>query len=197
MLKKYLIGVCIFVCILLVGCGAQNLVEEKADTVVPEQEEISDTIVPEQEEIPDTREPKEELENQTASTDAGGFTEEIIESLNTFIAPATKGETGTFEDFDKILNSDFAGLWYDPDMQEAVWIKEEGAYVYIPYLNLYGDQLVEWELIDRSQRGLCPELNIYYNGRVIAPLAYYVGGITDDYFWCVSQGQVFYKVKTL
>lgn len=134
------------------------------------------------------------VHNKTGSADGNGFTQELLDKLEHFTSPATKGETGTFEDFDKILQADYIGLWYDPDMKEAIFIKEEGAYVYIPYLGLYGDQLYEWELIDRKQRGLCPELAIYFSGRESGPLAYYIGGITEDYFWCISQGQVFYKV---
>lgn len=100
---------------------------------------------------------------------------------------------GSFDDFAQTMNQDFTGTWYDPEMGEAIRLTTEGAYVYIPFLDLYGDELYEWELIDRSAKGLCPELAIYFNGRDVGPLAYYVAGIRDNYFWCNAQAQIFYK----
>ena len=100
---------------------------------------------------------------------------------------------GSFDDFAQTMNQDFIGTWYDPEMGEAIRLTTEGAYVYIPFLDLYGDELYEWELIDRSDRGLCPEIAIYYGGREVGELAYYVAGIRDNYFWCNAQAQIFYR----
>ena len=102
-------------------------------------------------------------------------------------------DAGGFDDFNETMNQDFTGTWYDPEMGEAIRLTSQGAYVYIPYLDLYGDELYEWELIDRSAKGLCPELAIYFNGRDVGPLAYYVAGIRDNYFWCNAQSQIFYR----
>lgn len=99
----------------------------------------------------------------------------------------------TFDDFDDTMNQNFIGTWYDPELGEAIRLTEEWAYVYIPYLDEYGDTPYEWELIDRSDRNLCPQLSIYILGRDAGPLAYYVAGFRDDYFWCNSQMQIFYR----
>jgi hypothetical protein len=90
------------------------------------------------------------------------------------------------------MHSDFAGTWYDPELGEAIRLTETEAFVYIPYLDLYGDTGYPWRLVDRSEEGKCPKLSIdcFDNG---ASLAYYVAGNTGEYFWCVSQGQLFYR----
>ncbi len=98
-----------------------------------------------------------------------------------------------FDDFNDTMNQDFIGTWYDPELGEAIRLTEEWAYVYIPYLDEYGDTPYEWELIDRSDRNLCPELAIYYLGTDNSPLVYYVAGFREDYFWCNSQMQIFYR----
>lgn len=98
-----------------------------------------------------------------------------------------------FDDFASVMSQDFTGTWYDPEMGEAIRITKEAAYVYIPFLDEYGDIPYEWEIIDRSDRKLCPELAIYISGRGAGPLAYYVGGFREDYFWCNSQMQIFYR----
>ena len=118
----------------------------------------------------------------------------IIEGeYETFTKTADAVDAGGFDDFNETLDQDFTGTWYDPEMGEAIRLTSQGAYVYIPYLDLYGDELYEWELIDRSEKGLCPELAIYFNGRDVGPLAYYVAGIRDNYFWCNAQSQIFYR----
>ena len=115
------------------------------------------------------------------------------EEYETFTKTADAVDAGGFDDFNETMNQDFTGTWYDPEMGEAIRLTSQGAYVYIPYLDLYGDELYEWELIDRSAKGLCPELAIYFNGRDVGPLAYYVAGIRDNYFWCNAQSQIFYR----
>lgn len=98
-----------------------------------------------------------------------------------------------FDKFSDIMTSDITGTWYEPELGEAIRICEDGAYVFIPYLDYYGDTKYEWELIDRSDKGLCPMLAIYCNGTDSGPLAYYIEGVSDDYFWCNIQDQVFYR----
>ncbi len=115
------------------------------------------------------------------------------QEYDTFTKTADAVDASGFDDFSQTMNQDFTGTWYDPEMKEAFRLTGQGAYVYIPYLDLYGDELYEWELIDRSAKGLCPELAIYINGRDSGPLAYYVAGYRDGYFWCNAQSQIFYK----
>lgn len=98
-----------------------------------------------------------------------------------------------FDDFADVLNQDFIGTWYNPELGEAIRLTDECAYVYIPYLDEYGDTPYEWELIDRSDKKLCPELAIYISGKGAGPLAYYVAGFREEYFWCNSQMQIFHR----
>ena len=67
------------------------------------------------------------------------------------------------------------------------------AVVYYPAVEFYGDTYYEWDVVDRSSRGLCPELAIYWRGTKEGELAWYILGISEerDYFWC--NGEVFYK----
>ena len=128
------------------------------------------------------------------SVDVTGEAHPITEEeYNSFSKTCEATDASGFDDFEKTLNQDYTGTWYDPVMGEAIRLCEEGAYVYIPYLNEYGDTLYEWEVIDRAKRGLCPELAIYINGRGAGPLAYYVAGYREGYFYGNSQGFIFYK----
>ena len=101
--------------------------------------------------------------------------------------------TNVMQDIHELMKKDYTGTWYDPEYGEAIRLTDDGAYVYIPYLERYGDQKYEWELIDRSAQGACPHLAIYFNGRESGPLSYYVAGYGDGYFYGKSQGYVFYK----
>lgn len=127
---------------------------------------------------------------ENVSGEAHPITEE---EYNSFSKTCEATDASGFDDFEETLNQDYTGTWYDPVMGEAIRLCEEGAYVYIPYLNEYGDTLYEWEVIDRAKRGLCPELAIYFNGRGAGPLAYYVAGYREGYFYGNSQGFIFYK----
>ena len=66
-------------------------------------------------------------------------------------------------------------------------------YVYIPYLDMYGDTLYQWKLVDRSAQGACPMLEIFCWGTDTPGLAYYVAGYNGNYFYGKLQGYVFYK----
>lgn len=101
--------------------------------------------------------------------------------------------TDKIGDTNQIMNYDYLGDWYCPEWDELIRITEGGAYTYIPGLEMYGDECYSWEIVDRSDRGLCPALYIYYAGVDVSPMAYYVGGVGENYFYCVSQGIVFYK----
>lgn len=104
-------------------------------------------------------------------------------------------------DWSKITKENLQGIWYHHPKSEGenkrydVALKFDGdnAVVYYPSQDFYGDVCYEWDVIDRSDRGLCPELDIYFRGTKDAPLVWYILGISDDkeYFWC--NGEVFYK----
>lgn len=98
-----------------------------------------------------------------------------------------------FDDFNEILNASYIGTWYTPECNQAMRIFEDGCYLYFPALELYGDQLYEWEIVDRSDRGLCPMLEIYVNGKECSGFAFYICGKRENYFWCNSQASIFYK----
>lgn len=104
-------------------------------------------------------------------------------------------------DWSKITKEALQGTWYHhpkgegENRQYDVALKFDGdeAVVYYPAVDFYGDARYEWDVIDRSDRGLCPELAIYFHETKDAPLAWYILGISEnrDYFWC--NGEVFYR----
>lgn len=104
-------------------------------------------------------------------------------------------------DWSKITKEALQGTWYhhpesegeNPQYDVALKFDGDNAAVYYPSVDFYAEEYYEWDVIDRSDRGLCPELAIYFRGTKDAPLAWYILGISDDgaYFWC--NGEVFYK----
>lgn len=139
--------------------------------------------------------------NSTNDTEANG-TENIT------VNPITRQEfeqfhvTGNLTDesiyakpdnYENITTEELYGTWYCDEMKESIRLEKDGAYVYIPYLDYYGDRLCEWELLDHSDYGNCKQLNIYVAGRDVGPLVYYINGATEEYFWCKDQAEVFYK----
>lgn len=104
-------------------------------------------------------------------------------------------------DWSKITKEALQGTWYHHPKSEGdstqydVALKFDGdeAVVYYPSVDFYAETSYEWDIIDRSDRGLCPELAIYFRGTKDAPLAWYILGISEnrDYFWC--NGEVFYR----
>ena len=119
------------------------------------------------------------------------------EDVQNFKIPEKLSEQGIFNESDNddtILEGDYLGTWCDETGQEAFRLTEEGAYVYIPYLDKYGDEPYKWEIITDSsvvQDGV--ELDIYFSGPDIAPLVYYINGYRGDYFWSIPQADVFYR----
>ena len=116
-----------------------------------------------------------------------GFWEECRENVNESLTRAKEeGE-----------NTSNVIRYYKSEVARVISNKnEELELFYVKVKNIldeYGDIPYEWELIDRSDRKLCPELAIYISGRGAGPLAYYVGGFREDYFWCNSQMQIFYR----
>ena len=205
---------CILMSVILIGmigCGHQT--EDVLETSNTQEPTTSDPSV-----LTIEITPIEETENLTTDTNTslpdvyttGNLSVEEKEALlsnlsgdnispqeyETFSITADAKDAGgydKFDDFAEVMNQDFIGTWYNPELGEAIRLTEEWAYVYIPYLDEYGDTPYEWELIDRSDRHLCPELAIYISGKDAGPLAYYVAGFRDDYFWCNSQMQLFYR----
>lgn len=104
-------------------------------------------------------------------------------------------------DWSMITKEALQGTWYHHPKSEgeskqydvALQFDGDEAVVYYPAVDFYGDACYEWEIIDRSDRGLCPELAIYFRETKDAPLAWYILGISEDreYFWC--NGEVFYR----
>lgn len=104
-------------------------------------------------------------------------------------------------DWSRITKEALQGTWYHHPKSEGeskqydVALKFDGdeAVVYYPAVDFYAEASYEWDVIDRSDRGLCPELAIYFRETKDAPLAWYILGISEegDYFWC--NGEVFYR----
>lgn len=98
-------------------------------------------------------------------------------------------------DYSDILSdpSRFYGLWYDPEMKETIYLTDKTSQVYITWLGNYGEKNYKWKIIDRSAKKLSPELAVYINGEDKGPLAYYLGGVTDNLFWNYDKSQIFYR----
>ncbi len=105
----------------------------------------------------------------------------------------SREKLGMFEDFSEILSSSLVGTWYSPEQNTMLRITEKYCYIYYPALELDGKQRYAWELIDRSEQGLCPMLVLYAWGSEMPGMAYYIGGVEEAYFWCNSQQEIFYK----
>lgn len=127
--------------------------------------------------------------------------DEVFQNLHTDADASAVEGSYTVGDWSKITKEALQGTWYyhpsgeGDSTQYDVILQFDGddAIVYYPSVDFYGDTRYEWDIIDRSERGLCPELAIYWNGRDWGPLAWYILGLSDagDYFWC--NGEVFYK----
>ena len=151
------------------------------------------------ESVPDVKQPTAKKhaddsisDEKHSASDSHAITQSEFESFRVTVADAQEHAVG-FRDFQETMNSSFLGTWFDPELGEAFRLIENAAYVYIPYLDCYGDVPCPWELTDRSDEGKCPKLSIYCFGEDGPALVYYVAGNTGDYFWCVSQGQLFYQ----
>lgn len=134
----------------------------------------------------------EEVETDVSDTKGGISANEYFQFSKT-VDETVVEQYNVYDRADDILRQDFTGTWYDSEAEEAIRLTSEGAYVYISNLEKYGDILYEWELIDRSTQGLCPELAIYMNGKLAGPLAYYVTEFGENYFRCDGQGQMVYR----
>lgn len=126
---------------------------------------------------------------------------EVLDNLQTDAdASAVEGRY-VLGDWSKITKEALQGIWYfhpkdvgeNKEYDVVLQFDGDAAVVYYPAVDFYGDESYEWDVVDRSSRGLCPELAIYWRGTKEGELAWYILGISDqkDYFWC--NGEVFYK----
>ena len=120
--------------------------------------------------------------------------------ISEFLTEADTSVAAAFDswgDFSRVTEENLCGVWYCPaeggDSETVLILSEEGARVYYPLLDCYGDRLYPWQVKDRSASGLCPALEIYFNGEDKGPLTYYIAGLELEFFWCNSQQTIFYR----
>ena len=129
--------------------------------------------------------------------DPGPFDPARIERFS--VGADTSGVAGfdSWGDFAEVTEENLYGIWYCPadgaDTETVLILSADGARVYDPLLDCFGDQLYSWEVEDRSASGLCPALKIYFMGEDNGPLTYYIAGLELEYFWCNSQRDIFYR----
>ena len=146
----------------------------------------------------DTEQPDENEDSTEAEEERQLASDPITaEQFKNFKIPEKLSEQGIFneqDDVDTILAGNYLGTWYDETGQESFRLTEDAAYVYIPYLDKYGDEPYKWEIVtDHSDVHEGVELDIYFSGPDIAPLVYYIDGYRGDYFWSILQADVFYR----
>lgn len=150
-------------------------------------------------------EPVEETEDTGKAETAVGclIDEYYFENLHTDADVSAVENSYILGDWSQITKEALQGIWYHhpKDVGESkeydVVLQFDGdnAVVYYPAVQFDGDAYYEWDIVDRSDRGLCPELAIYWRGTKDGELAWYILGISEgrDYFWC--NGEVFYRQK--
>lgn len=125
----------------------------------------------------------------------------VLDNLQTNADASAVENKYVLGDWSKITKEALQGTWYShpkdmgEDTKYDVVLQFDGddAIVFYPSVDFYGDARYEWDVVDRSDRGLCPELAVYWRGTKEGELAWYILGISDnrDYFWC--NGEVFYR----
>lgn len=140
-------------------------------------------------------------EDNEESTGECLIPQEVFDNLQTDADASAVENEYVLGDWSQITKEALQGIWYyhpsnmgeDTSYDVILQLDGEDAIVYYPSVDFYGDVRYEWDIIDRSERGLCPELAIYWNGRDWGELAWYILGISEnqEYFWC--NGEVFYK----
>lgn len=164
----------------------------------------SETVI--ENESDDSSDSSETNDKNESDVSYGNFEINAESGASDSFGPITKEEYDTFkktcndtidtnkmQNIKELMKKDYTGTWYNPENGEAIRLSSEGAYVYIPYLDYYGDTLYQWELVDRSAQGACPMLQIYLWGPDTPGLAYYVAGYNEKYFYGKLQGYIFYK----
>lgn len=145
-----------------------------------------------------------ETEEETAGEPACLIDEAVLNNPSLDADASAVESSYVLGDWSMITKEALQGTWYHHPKSEGenkrydVALKFDGddAVVYYPAVDFYGDACYEWDIIDRSDRGLCPELAIYFRETKDAPLAWYILGISEnrDYFWC--NGEVFYRQES-
>ena len=140
-------------------------------------------------------------EDNEESTGECLIPQEVFDNLQTDADASAVENEYVLGDWSQITKEALQGTWYyhpsdmgeDTSYDVILQLDGEDAIVYYPSVDFYGDVRYEWDIIDRSERGLCPELAIYWNGRDWGELAWYILGISEnqEYFWC--NGEVFYR----
>lgn len=134
----------------------------------------------------------------TSSWGHGPISAEEFASFKVKADASSIADFNVFDDFSETMEKNFVGTWYcaDPNWNWAIRIEEDGTcYIYEGSLDYSYEKPYHWKLIDRSDRGLCPELGIYYGEPDGEPdeFVFYVAGCTDDYFWCNAQQMIMYR----
>lgn len=173
--------------------NADESEDTKSETVIENESDASSVSS----ETNDKNESDVSYDNSEINTESGAsdsFGPITKEEYDTFKKTCNDTiDTNKMQDIKALMTKDYTGTWYDPENGEAIRLSSEGAYVYIPYLDYYGDTLYQWELVDRSAQGACPMLQIYLWGPDTPGLAYYVAGYNEKYFYGKLQGYIFYK----
>lgn len=197
---------CIAIIVELCACTrAESETSAVRETTAKETEPVT-TTAPASSKAPEEIETESEEETTVPSSDddtLSGYKPITEEEFNSFevtlegkdvdISKPKDYSAVTQDQFDKTTWYSLEATWYSPEANAAIRLYPEGAFVYYPDISEIGDVLYDWELIDRSNRGKCPELAIYTLGRDAGPLAFYVSRITDDYFYCIQQDYTFYR----
>ena len=139
--------------------------------------------------------------HDTSSWGHGPISAEEFASFKVKADASAIADFNVFDDFSETMEKNFVGTWYcaDPDWNWAIRIEEDGTcYMYDPDEGgqPYGNkEPYHWKLIDRSDKGLCPELGVYLGEPEGAAdgFAFYIAGCTDDYFWCNAQQMIMYR----
>ena len=97
-------------------------------------------------------------------------------------------------DYAAITAEALQGTWYDADSGERLTFSGTQCRCDLPWMGADNDPDAgrAWEIVDRSDRGLCPMLALHADGSTVA---YYVSGVTEDCFWCNTQQQLFLRVS--
>lgn len=180
----------------LTGCqNPQAETEEETDGREKTERETPDREAPEEE--TEAALTAQELEEWETSRDPEAFDPGRI---GEFTADADVSGIAGFEtwgDFGDVTEENLYAVWYCPEdgvsPGTVLILSADGARVYSPLLDRYGDRLYAWEVTDRSASGLCPALKIYFHGTDTGPLTYYIAGLEPEYFWCNSQQTIFYR----
>lgn len=101
-------------------------------------------------------------------------------------------------DYKTITLERLQGVWCDGELKEMLVFSGDTCRVVIPYLDLFGETAYAARVRDRSKQGYCPALEVDFreSGCFDAPLIYYVSGLNETHFWCITQSQKMQRIPT-